>query len=105
MEFNQAASSCGLKSAETDFFKSSGTIKNLENARIFWDNAKKLKDQEISSIIPNDQGYYIIKLKSIKPIDESKYLKEKEDFSQKLLAAKKNELFTEFIDQLKKKAQ
>ncbi|MDP2927826.1 MAG: SurA N-terminal domain-containing protein [Candidatus Omnitrophota bacterium] len=105
MEFNQAAAFCGLKSAETDFFKSNGTIENLGTARIFWDSAKKLKDKELSSIISNDQGCYIIKLKSLKPIDENKFLKEKESFSQRLLSARKNELFAEFIDQLKKKAQ
>jgi len=105
MEFNQAAAACGLKSAVTEFFKSSGTIENLGLAQIFWDNAKKLKDNQLSSVISNDQGYYIIKLKSLKPIDENKFLKEKESFSQKLLSAKKNELFVEFMDQLKKKAQ
>ncbi|MCX5698608.1 MAG: SurA N-terminal domain-containing protein [Candidatus Omnitrophica bacterium] len=104
-EFSQAASSCGLKNGVTDFFKSNGTIENLGGVQIFWDNAKKLKDKELSSVISNDQGYYIIKLKSLKPIDENKFLKEKESFSQGLLSAKKNERFTEFIDQLKKKAQ
>jgi hypothetical protein len=105
MEFNQAAASCFLKSGVTDFFKSNGTIENLGAARIFWENAKKLKDGELSSVISNAQGYYIIKLKSAKPIDENKFLKEKENFSQRLLSAKKNEIFAEFIDQLKKKAQ
>ncbi|MFH0918418.1 MAG: hypothetical protein V1830_04725, partial [Candidatus Omnitrophota bacterium] len=104
VEFNQAAA-CGLKSASTDFFKSNGMIENLGVARIFWDNAKKLRDKEPSSIISNDQGYYIIKLKSTKPIDENKFLKEKESFSQRLLSTKKNESFAEFTTQLKKKAQ
>lgn len=104
-KFNQAATACNLKSAVTDFFKSTDTIKNLGAAQIFWDNTKKLKDNEISNIISNDQGYYIIKLKSLKPINEGKFLKEKEIFSQKILAAKKYELFSEFTDQLNKKAQ
>ena len=105
VEFNQAAAACLLKSGVTDFFKSNGTIENLGVARIFWDNAKKLKENALSNIISNDQGYYIIKLKSLKPIDENNFLKEKEGFSQRLLSAKKNEFFTEFINQLKKKAQ
>ena len=105
LEFNQAAASCLLKSAVTDFFKANGTIENLGVARIFWNNAKKLKENELSSVISNDQGYYIIKLKSAKPIDENKFLEEKEGFLQRLLSAKKNELFTEFIEKLKKKAQ
>ena len=105
MEFSQAAASCGLKSAVTDFFKSNGAIENLGKTGFFWDNAKKLKVSGLSSPISNDQGYYIIKLKSLKPIDENKFLKAKESFSQELLSAKKNELFVEFINELKKKAQ
>mgnify|MGYP001305438104 CR=1 FL=1 len=105
MEFNQAASACLLKSQVTDFFKANGTIENLGAARIFWDNAKKLKDNQLSGVIANDRGYYIIKLKSIKPLDENKFREEKEDFSKRLLSAKKNELFAESLEQLKKKAQ
>lgn len=105
IEFNQAAASCSLKNGVTDFFKANGTIENLGVARIFWENAKKLKDGELSSVISNAQGYYIIKLKSLKPVDDNKFLKEKEIFSKKLLSSKKNELFAEFIEQLKKKAQ
>lgn len=105
MEFNQAAASCGLKSADTDFFKSNDTIQDLGVARIFWDNAKKLKDNQVSSVISNDQGCYIIKLKSTKPIDEKKFLEEKDGFLQRLSSAKKNDLFTEFLEELKKKAQ
>jgi hypothetical protein len=105
MEFNQAAADCGLKSAASDFFKSSGMIENLGVARSFWNTAKQLKNNELSSVISNEQGYYIIKLKSTKPIDENKFLQEKESFSQRLLSTKQNESFTEFMNQLKKKAQ
>ena len=105
MEFNQAADSCGLKTGVTNFFKSNDTIENLGVARIFWENAQKLKDKEHSSVISNDQGYYIIKLKSANPIDESKFSEEKKSFSERLLSAKKNDLFAEFLNQLKKKAQ
>ncbi|MDD5129791.1 MAG: peptidylprolyl isomerase [Candidatus Omnitrophica bacterium] len=105
MEFSQAAAACGLKSKTTDFFKSNGMIENLGIARSFWENAKKLKDNESSGIISNDQGYYIIKLKSIKPVDENKFLQEKDAFTKRTLSAKKEELFFEFVNQLKKKAQ
>ena len=105
LEFKAAALACGLKSAQTDYFKSTGMIPGLGVARNFWENAKKLKNKETSDIISNDQGYYIIKLKSAKPVDESNFLKEKEAFSQRLLSSKKAELFTKFIEELKKKAQ
>lgn len=104
-ELNQAAGECGLKSGTTDFFKSSGTVEGLGEAKVFWDAAKKLKDNQPSDILSNTQGYYIIKLKSIKPIDEDKFTKEKTEFSQSLLQNKKNETFGKFMAQLKKKAQ
>jgi hypothetical protein len=50
-------------------------------------------------------GFYIIKLKSKVPIDEKKFESEKSDFGQKILSQKKQEHFTRFIEELKKKAQ
>ena len=104
-EFNQAAKSNGLKTGQTVFFKSNEQVKGLGAAEIFWNTAIKLKDKELSSIISNAQGYYIIKLASIKPTDEAKFAKEKEGFGQKLLSEKKNEVFTNFTEELIKKAQ
>jgi hypothetical protein len=75
--FKQAAKATGLKTGQTVFFKSSGQIENLGAAEIFWNTAKKLKDKELSSILSNEKGYYIIKLGSIKPIDEAKFSKER----------------------------
>jgi hypothetical protein len=104
-EFKQAAKASGLKTGQTAFFKSSGQIENLGAAEIFWNAAEKLKDKEISSIFSNENGFYIIKLGSIKPIDEAKFTKEKQELSQKLLSEKKNEVFGKFIEETTKKAQ
>jgi hypothetical protein len=104
MEFNQAASACGLKINSTAFFKSSGLIEGLGSAKIFWENAKKLKDGQPSPVLYNAQGRYIIKLKSTKPIDETKFAKEKDDFSKRILEGKKNETLSKFLEELKKKA-
>lgn len=104
-EFNQAAIACSLKSGQTAFFKSSGQIKDLGEAKIFWDNAKKLKNKEASGILSNDKGYYIIELGSIKPIEETQFVKDKKDFGQKLLSDNKNDVFTTFTEALIKKAQ
>lgn len=103
--FSQAAGACGLKTGKTAFFKSNGQIENLGNAEIFWDTAKQLKDQQVSSILSNEKGYFIIKLDSVKPIDEAKFTKEKQEFAQKLLAENKNEVFNNFTEALIKKAQ
>jgi len=104
-EFKQAAKASGLKTSLTAFFKSNGQIENLGAAEIFWNTAKKLKDKELSSILSNEKGYYIIKLGSIKPTDETKFAKEKQEFGQKLLLEKQNEVFAKFTEELVKKAQ
>jgi len=103
--FNPAASACGLKSGNTDFFKSTGLIKDLGVARVFYNSAKELKINETSGVIANDQGYYLIKLKATRSVDENKFLQEKEAFAERLLSTKRNEAFSEFAEQLKKKAQ
>ncbi len=104
-EFKKAAEADGLKTGQTEFFKSSGQVKDLGVAEIFWNTAKKLKDKELSGILSNEKGYYIIKLGAIKPIDETKFTKEKQEFSQKLLSEKKSEVFGKFTEESIKKAQ
>ncbi len=105
MDFDRAAAASGLKSVSTGFFKSSGLIEDLGPARNFWSSAKQLKDGQPSSIITGEGGYYIIKLKSIKPVEEDQFLKEKEEFSKRALSLKKNEALDQFFNELKKKAQ
>lgn len=105
LNFKQAANSCSLKSGQTEFFKSNGQIKDLGAADIFWNAAKQLNDKNIKSTLSNDKGFYIIKLASIKPIDETKFTKEKKELSERLLTEKKNEVFTKFTEDLTKKAQ
>ncbi len=104
-DFKQAAKASGLKTGQTAFFKSSGQVENLGAAEIFWNTAKKLKDKELSSMLSNEKGYYIIKLGAIKPTDEAKFAKEKQEFAQKLISEKKNEVFGKFTEELIKKAQ
>jgi hypothetical protein len=105
MEFNQAAGACGLKVSSTDFFKSDGEIEGLGKTRIFWENAKKLKNGQPSPVLYNTKGCYIIKPKANKPIDEAKFTKEKSDFSKKILSDKESGVFAKFVAELKKKAQ
>jgi foldase protein PrsA len=105
MQFNQIASAPGIKNSQTKFFKSTDQIEGLGPGQIFWDNAKKLKEGQTSSIFSDAQGYYIIKLKAIKPIDEEKFTKEKKDLNENMLSQEKNKIFGKFIEEIKKKAQ
>jgi tRNA A22 N-methylase len=56
-------------------------------------------------VLTNDKGYFIITLKSVKPIDEKKFEKEKKEFGENILNEKKNQAFMKFFTELKKKAQ
>ena len=101
--FNKAAK--GLKTGQTKFFKSSDKIDNLGPAQIFWETAKKLKENQVSDIFSDAAGYYIIKLKTTKPVDENKFAKEKKELGESVLTQEKNKVFTKFIEETKKKAQ
>ena len=106
--FNQVASASGaygFKTGQTKFFKSADQLDNLGAAQIFWDTAKKLKENQISDIFSNPNGFYIIKLKAIKPVDENKYVKDKKELSDNLLSREKTQFFGKFVEEIKKKAQ
>lgn len=103
--FKQAAKATGLKTGQSAFFKSNGQIETLGNAEIFWNAAIKLKDKEISGILANEKGYFIIQLGTIKPIDENKFAETKQEFSRNLLFEKKNKVFADFVEASMKKSQ
>ena len=72
---------------------------------MFWDNAKNLKDNQISNILSDKQGLYIIKLKELKPLDNDKFSNEKNTLNEKMLLQKKSDVLDEFVEALKKKAR
>ena len=105
--FDQVASTSkfGFKTGKTKFFKSTEQIENLGPGQIFWDNAKKLKEGQTSNVFSDSQGFYIIRLKAIKPVDEEKFSKDKKDLDENMLSQEKNKVFAKFIEETKKKAQ
>lgn len=102
---NRAAKAHGFKVEETKFFKSTDKIDNLGQAKMFWEAAKKLKEEQVSEILSDASGYYIIKLKALKPVDENKFTKDKKELSDNILSQEKNKVFGKFIEETKKKAQ
>ncbi len=102
---NRAAKAHGFKVEETKFFKSTDKIDNLGQAKMFWEAAKKLKEEQVSEILSDASGYYIIKLKTLKPVDENKFTKDKKELSDNILSQEKNKVFGKFIEETKKKAQ
>ncbi len=104
IDFDKAAEKFGLKSAATDLFKYNSYIENIGASEEFFTKAKALKDNAFSELITAPSGYYIIKLKMKVDIDESLYQKAKEGLKNKLLEGKRQEIFSEFYDELRKKA-
>ena len=104
IDFDKTAKVYGLKSGSTDTFQYGSYIEGIGASDTFWMRAQNLKEDSFSEIIEMDPaGFYIIKLKSKIPIDEKKFGEEKTEFTQKLLAQKKQEYFTKYLEELKKK--
>ena len=105
VDFKEITREYGLKSDSTDLFKYGSYIEGIGASDNFWTAAEKLKDDEFSEIISGPSGFYITKLKSRIPIDEKKFEAEKNEFAQKLLLQKKQEYFSKFVWELKRRAQ
>lgn len=103
-DFEQAAKELNLKSGSTIMFKFGSYIEGIGASDDFWLEADKLKDGQPSGIISLPSGFYIIKLKSKAQLDQEKFKGEKEEFSLKILSQKKQEFFSRFAEDLKRKA-
>jgi len=105
VDFNRGAKACGLTVKSTSPFKFDAELEGIGKADILWETAKALKENQYSQIIKLEVGFYIIKLKSASPLDEKKFLADKEEFFKSLIQRKKEDKFTAFIEELKKKAR
>jgi len=105
VDFANAAKESGLKYDATKPFKYGSYIEGIGASDDLWTTAEQLKDGTFSGIIDISGGYYIVKLKSRGAIDEKKFETEKKDFSEKILAQKKQGYFAKFIEESKRKAQ
>ncbi|MDD5561902.1 MAG: SurA N-terminal domain-containing protein [Candidatus Omnitrophica bacterium] len=105
--FNKVASASayGFKTGQTKFFKSTDQLDPLGPAQLFWETAKKLKENQVSEIFSNANGYHIIKLKAAKPVDEDKFTKDKKELGDNILNREKSKIFAKFAEEMKKKAQ
>jgi hypothetical protein len=105
VNLEKTAKNFGLRTSSTDLFKYGSYIEGVGASDTFWTIAQNLKEEEFSDVIYMPSGFYIIKLKSRVAVDENKFAAEKTEFSEKLLAQKKTEVFYTFVLELKKKAQ
>jgi len=104
-DFDKIAAKFKLKSGSTDLFKYGSYIEGIGASDIFFLEAQGLGEAQFSEIISGPSGFYIIKLKSKTPVDEEKFIEEKEGFRDKLLTQKKQEYFNSFLQDLQGRAQ
>lgn len=104
-EFEDIIKDLSLSAKETDAFTRNTYIQGLGVAKEFIDAAFSLKEGEIyNEPIKVHNGYAILKLIALIPIDEIKYEEEKETFKERLLAQKKYTDFITWFFDLKKRA-
>ncbi len=99
--FDAIAAEFGLASNSTDPFKSGSYIQDIGASDKFFSEARKLQDGQFSEIIDLPVGFYIIKVKQVIPVDETKFAQDKDKFKEKTLNQKKQKLFEAFIKDLK----
>jgi hypothetical protein len=104
-DFEVCAKKFGLKSDSTKLFKFGSYIEGIGASDNFWSAGTGLKTNEFSDVITMPGGYFIIKVKDRVPVDEKNFEKEKKEFSEKLLFQKKQANFSQFTEELKRKAQ
>ena len=104
-DFKAAAKKWGFKIKETKPFKFGAQIEGIGASDAFWQAARSLKPDQPSQVIGRPEGFYIIQVKKILPLDEKKYEQEKPSLNQLLLDRKKEALFSQFMIELDKKAR
>lgn len=81
-------------------------IESIGIAKEFQETAFTLTAQtNVSPVVSMPQGFGIIYLESFQPVSEENFQKEKETFSQELIAQKKNRKLQDYLASLRQKAQ
>jgi peptidyl-prolyl cis-trans isomerase D len=104
-DFNKVAKENGLKQSATQYFKYGSYIEGVGSSDPFWVASIPLKNNEPSEIIDTSTGFFIFKVRSRKEPDYKKLEAEKEKFTRELLAQKKEEYFSQTLEELKRKVQ
>ena len=103
--FEKAAQEAGFTIKETPLFSIDAYIPELGMAQPLKEAAFKLaKDAVAETVIALEQGFYVIKNLETQSANEEKFKKEKEEFTKQLLEQKRNKVFNDFFEDLRKKA-
>ena len=104
-DFKKSAKENGLNYSSTQNFKYGSYIEGVGSSDPFWVASLALKNDEPSEIVDTSTGLFIFKVKVRKEPDYKKFDEEKKEFTQKLLTQKKEEYFSQGIEELKRKVQ
>ncbi len=104
LNFSKAAQELSLTVKETEEFSRSSYIAGIGQCAEFSQTAFALKPGEVSGLISAPNGYCILSLKELIPIEAEKFAQEKEEFAKNLLARKKETFYKIWLANLKKKA-
>jgi len=102
--FKDAIKKCGLQMKQTDFITRDDYIPEIGPAMEFMETASSLKTGSVSNPFKTLQGWVILQPLELRPIDEAKFLEEKDKYRENLLAGKKEEGFNKYFQDLVKKA-
>ncbi|MFA4991466.1 MAG: peptidyl-prolyl cis-trans isomerase, partial [Candidatus Omnitrophota bacterium] len=102
--FETAAEKITFTIKSTDFITRNDYIPELGLAAGVADAALPLKDTEISGPVKTLQGWAIVRRDAYQDMDESKFDQEKDEFRERLLSKKKEDVFGAYFLGLKNKA-
>lgn len=104
LSFLKATEKLALTVEETEKFTRSSYISGIGQSATFTQTAFALGTGEVSELITIPNGYCILSLESIIPVEDEKFAQEKEEFTKKLLAKRQELSFSIWLARLKQRA-
>jgi peptidyl-prolyl cis-trans isomerase D len=103
-DFNSIAENLGYEITKESNVSRKSSLEALGKAGDFADNVFTSGVNKVTGPVKTPSGWAIIRLDSITPFDEEKYLKEKSEFTAGLLEKKRTDAFNSWFADFKKKA-
>lgn len=104
LNFSAAAGKLGLTVKESGEFTRASYIPGIGQSAEFAQAALALTPGDISELIAVPNGFCILSLQEIIPVDEKRFAEEKENFAQLLLQQKKDAVLRVWLFNLERKA-
>lgn len=104
LDFNAAAKKLELNPKEVKGITRAGYIAELGYAQDFTNAVFDLQSNQISALLNTPSGFCIAKLDAIMPFNQEQFDQEKEIYTNKVLAQKKNEFLNDWFSKVKTEA-